>query len=116
MYLQDGKNHDFTAGFDDASAGLTVHTNKFSYDDAFSKLIEHCKYRKYRQQANNWFGLCFNPLTKQFRFGVMSNKEWVYSKEIGREVVERVIQTQNKIGRNQQCPCGSGKKYKKCCL
>ena len=22
----------------------------------------------------------------------------------------------NKIGRNDQCPCGSGKKYKKCCL
>ena len=23
---------------------------------------------------------------------------------------------QNKIGRNEPCPCGSGKKYKKCCL
>ena len=22
----------------------------------------------------------------------------------------------SKIGRNDQCPCGSGKKYKKCCL
>lgn len=22
----------------------------------------------------------------------------------------------NKIGRNQSCPCGSGIKYKKCCL
>ena len=22
----------------------------------------------------------------------------------------------NKIGRNAPCPCGSGKKYKKCCL
>lgn len=22
----------------------------------------------------------------------------------------------NKIGRNELCPCGSGKKYKKCCL
>lgn len=22
----------------------------------------------------------------------------------------------NKIGRNQPCPCGSGNKYKKCCL
>jgi hypothetical protein len=25
-------------------------------------------------------------------------------------------QEQPKIGRNDQCPCGSGKKYKKCCL
>jgi SEC-C motif-containing protein len=21
-----------------------------------------------------------------------------------------------KVGRNEPCPCGSGKKYKKCCL
>ncbi|WP_202943861.1 SEC-C metal-binding domain-containing protein [Natranaerobius thermophilus] len=25
-------------------------------------------------------------------------------------------QSNNKIGRNEPCPCGSGKKYKKCCL
>ncbi len=23
---------------------------------------------------------------------------------------------QRKVGRNEPCPCGSGKKYKKCCL
>ena len=22
----------------------------------------------------------------------------------------------NKIGRNEKCPCASGKKYKKCCI
>jgi preprotein translocase subunit SecA len=26
------------------------------------------------------------------------------------------IKTKQKIGRNDPCPCGSGKKYKKCCL
>ncbi len=25
------------------------------------------------------------------------------------------VRRQNKVGRNQPCPCGSGKKYKKCC-
>jgi SWIM/SEC-C metal-binding protein len=25
------------------------------------------------------------------------------------------IKSGNKIGRNDPCPCGSGKKYKKCC-
>ena len=24
-------------------------------------------------------------------------------------------ETFNKVGRNEKCPCGSGKKYKKCC-
>jgi len=23
---------------------------------------------------------------------------------------------EKKIGRNEMCPCGSGKKYKKCCM
>ena len=39
------------------------------------------------------------------------------------ELIEYHIQTygkplrrRNKIGRNDLCPCGSGKKYKKCCL
>ena len=26
------------------------------------------------------------------------------------------VRKEKKIGRNDPCPCGSGKKYKKCCL
>jgi hypothetical protein len=26
-----------------------------------------------------------------------------------------IVRNENKIGRNEPCPCGSGKKYKKCC-
>ena len=26
-----------------------------------------------------------------------------------------VVRTEEKVGRNDPCPCGSGKKYKKCC-
>jgi uncharacterized protein YecA (UPF0149 family) len=29
--------------------------------------------------------------------------------------VETVVNEGPKIGRNDPCPCGSGKKYKKCC-
>ncbi|WP_306471858.1 SEC-C metal-binding domain-containing protein [Bacillus sp. AFS015802] len=31
-------------------------------------------------------------------------------------LVPQPVQTGDKIGRNDPCPCGSGKKYKKCCL
>ena len=43
---------------------------------------------------------------------------------IGRSILEAVVEqgtggrapvVSKKIGRNEQCPCGSGKKYKKCC-
>jgi uncharacterized protein YecA (UPF0149 family) len=31
-------------------------------------------------------------------------------------VAEPYVRTLPKVGRNDPCPCGSGKKYKKCCL
>ncbi|EIJ36174.1 SEC-C motif domain protein [Thiothrix nivea DSM 5205] len=30
--------------------------------------------------------------------------------------IPQVIRTEPKVGRNDPCPCGSGKKYKKCCM
>jgi hypothetical protein len=30
--------------------------------------------------------------------------------------VSKTVVNEDKIGRNDPCPCGSGKKYKKCCL
>jgi preprotein translocase subunit SecA len=32
-----------------------------------------------------------------------------------RQPVQRVVRGSAKVGRNDPCPCGSGKKYKKCC-
>lgn len=38
-------------------------------------------------------------------------------REIKREYGDSVtVRVENKIGRNDPCPCGSGKKYKKCCI
>ena len=37
-------------------------------------------------------------------------------KEIQKEYREStMVRNENKVGRNDACPCGSGKKYKKCC-
>lgn len=64
-------------------------------------------------------------------YNMLSAKaDWLYSlpqwdqlltleqrKEIKKEYNEsRIIRNENKIGRNDPCPCGSGKKYKKCCI
>lgn len=49
-------------------------------------------------------------------------REDAFSPGKGRNILEKVSQTnqkpqkKKKIGRNEKCPCGSGKKYKKCCL
>ena len=41
------------------------------------------------------------------------NGEWLYS--VGSVKPMTVVREGAKIGRNDPCPCGSGKKYKKCC-
>ena len=38
---------------------------------------------------------------------------WIFTE--GQEINRPVIRDEPKVGRNDPCPCGSGKKYKKCC-
>lgn len=43
----------------------------------------------------------------------MENDKEVY---IGLRVIYHPVAAKVKVGRNEPCPCGSGKKYKKCCI
>lgn len=66
---------------------------------------------------------------KKLYFNMLDAKaEWLYSLEqwdniltqeqrleIKKEFNVSKIAVSNKVGRNDPCPCGSGKKYKKCC-
>lgn len=49
---------------------------------------------------------------EQARF-VRENGEWLYDE--GRLAPKTVVRSSPKVGRNEPCPCGSGKKYKHCC-
>ena len=44
--------------------------------------------------------------------GILSEEK---RKEITREYKDSKTVRVEKVGRNEPCPCGSGKKYKKCC-
>jgi Preprotein translocase subunit SecA (ATPase, RNA helicase) len=46
--------------------------------------------------------------------------EGIFSKEKRKDILRqwresKTVVAENKVGRNDPCPCGSGKKYKKCC-
>jgi len=41
-------------------------------------------------------------------------ERWYYTGGQG-EAIKQAPRTANKVGRNDACPCNSGKKYKKCC-
>ena len=58
---------------------------------------------------------------------IFEENDWKYSIELESDKPEDVAQlelllnppktviAEKKVGRNEPCPCGSGKKYKKCC-
>jgi preprotein translocase subunit SecA len=44
------------------------------------------------------------------------NKTEIESESNDKATVRVPFVRSDKVGRNEPCPCGSGKKYKKCCL
>ena len=124
---RDNKNHDLTLGFSPMSSGLTVHCNNDPIEVAGPRLQGHAELRKYAQKANHWFGICIHPIDKSLRFGISSNFEWKQDDRMDKltqklknpsnmsEALAQLAQ-KRKTGRNDPCPCGSGKKFKKCCL
>jgi preprotein translocase subunit SecA len=43
-------------------------------------------------------------------------KEEMYTNKDESAIKKPVRRTESKVGRNDPCPCGSGKKYKQCCI
>ena len=125
---KDGKSHDLTVGIGVGGTGLTIHCNDDPILIAGPRLQAHSERRKYTEQANSWFGVCILPKDASLRFGINVEYKWERSAEMeaktrglarpGKpgDLLRAPFEQKRKIGRNDPCPCGSGKKYKKCCL
>lgn len=126
--IADGKNHDVTVGLGSGGTGLTIHCNDDPIEVAGPTLQRHCYARKYTEHAQTWFGVCVRPSDQALRFGLNLDFPWeqddamdALTKNMGRPsnlraLLREAAKTRPKVGRNDLCPCGSGKKYKKCCL
>jgi SEC-C motif domain protein len=77
-----------TGGKEDDAEGIVEFIATYSQKD---DRIEHHEVATFRKEAETWTFVDGHLLNKPFRH------------------------EQPKIGRNDPCPCGSGKKYKKCC-
>ncbi len=75
-------------GVDD-EVGTVAFKAMFVTDEG---LQEHQELSLFRKQDGNWYFVDASDPTKQ-----------------------PVVRSEPKVGRNDPCPCGSGKKYKKCC-
>lgn len=63
------------------------------------------------------YSIMFHPASVYFRYlkGLGLNFETGTDVESEKRIL-KLESRKKKIGRNEPCPCGSGKKYKKCCL
>lgn len=123
---EDGRHHDFTLGFGEGRAGITVHCGPLSNTEAAQRLAEYCQRRKYAQRADSWFGLVIRSSDGLPKFGLNLRFPWEQddamdeaTKGMARGEKPRRGQDifkKRKLRRNEPCPCGSGKKYKKCCM
>lgn len=126
--IADGKNHDVTVGLGSGGTGLTIHCNDDPIEVAGPTLQRHCHARKYTEHAQTWFGVCVRPSDQALRFGLNLDFPWeqddamdTLTKNMGkpgnlRALLREGLKASTKVGRNDPCSCGSGKKYKKCCL
>jgi len=123
---RDGKIHDVSVATDKGQVGLTVHCGGLSENAARERLTTHCRVRKYAAQANAWYGLLLDPATGGVRGALTIKGDWKQDPDMDALValwskrapvpIAQLGSAPRKIGRNEPCPCGSGRKYKRCCL
>ncbi len=124
MYLRDHLNHDSTLTFDELKLGLMFSVFSNNNITIFEKIKEHCKLKKYELKYDEWILIIIsieNGKT-QYDFEIY-RYQWQYDKEMEVRLnhfkIKKLEQTRMsgiRVGRNDLCPCKSGKKFKKCCM
>lgn len=128
MTREDGQGHDFTIGTKQGSAGICFHSNAMPSTAGMRRLQFHSHKRKYILRSDTWFGLAVGG-DCDIQFGVTLNFPWAESEQMNEltrdaqapapisALSSLIRQTHGqKVGRNDPCPCRSGRKYKKCCM
>ena len=125
LTTKDGSQYHMTMGIPATSSGLTVHCSRFDIKKVENWLYGLCKKWKYFNRANSWFGLAIRP-DGSIQLASELKGPWKFDSEMEsvlantssahqlNAATDRKIR--KKIGRNNPCPCGSGKKYKYCCI
>lgn len=124
----DGQQYDMSVPSDADRPGFTIHVSCLPEEVARERLSTHCRVRKYEAKADVWYGLILAPGTGDIRAALAIEEKWKADADM-----EKALDAwprkpmvpiatlsrgplRRKVGRNEPCPCGSGKKYKKCCL
>ncbi len=123
----DNSWHNFSmmAGPQRSSFGLTfISWDSNDLEELMRILLKLSRGRKYKSKADHWIGIgCLKDSNRFVDVFVFNDNKWKYD-EFLEEEVKGMFEEKNKgihikfgkkIGRNDPCPCCSGKKYKHCC-
>ncbi|NRF89863.1 SEC-C domain-containing protein [Paenibacillus frigoriresistens] len=123
---QDGLFHDFSTFVynnpNDSKSGIgfTLTTGLLrDREEMVKRLAAHCQLKKYQQRCFEWVGLGKYVDSKVWAIdeAVFLRYEEEHDPElekIATNVLKGTPVFQQKVGRNEKCPCGSGLKFKKC--
>lgn len=109
--------------FDQDKSGLTyTASTDLNYDGLSEKMEIFSLVHKYKSKANQWIGLaCCAYHPNNVDLIMYDTNMWKKDAEMEKNIIDydsclekRSVEFPKKIGRNELCPCGSGKKYKKC--
>ena len=120
-----GRTHDFTVC--GPEGGITYHIAQKPSAERLDFLLNHAKLRKYSTKSCKWFALSGTVGQGEPVDTIcFLNERWRRNPEMDAKVARMPIKPSKlshvkgritvKLGRNDKCHCGSGLKYKKCCL
>ena len=119
---QDKQLHDFSMIFEKGKSGVTFISLPGTPEQLEKRLMVHAVSKKYQTKAEVWLALGSIFGSPNLVDAIAFNKEpWKEDKEleeISKVALKKGIQIGHggkKIGRNDLCYCGSGKRFKKCC-
>ena len=125
--LRDGERHDVRWPMPESRQGTTIVsfptlTHPLQQQSMLRELQGIALAHKYRSRADEWLFLAsFAGSPSQFDIFGYIKEPWHQDPEMEQLVstalvTGRAVNAQGeKLERNQKCPCGSGKKFKRCC-
>lgn len=111
-HKEDARRHTFSLQVKELASGISLHCNEMPLQNSKMVLLNHCLLRKYEDKAFTWFGVC---IEKNGRVRLVVEERFPWEKNTLMEKQVKCLRKSKPPGRNNKCPCGSGKKYKKCC-
>jgi SEC-C motif len=115
----DDRSHDARVLFAGDPRGITILSEPSSPLALRKKLLPLAEIAKYKSKADAWLALgSVATSTRLVDALAFAEYDWKYDSELEELAThfqgKMMTASGRKIGRNQPCPCGNGKKFKHC--